>query len=98
MKRTVQIGRCKSCNETYKVLVVFVKGRVAKPPSVSTEKQTETVQPKIETGAELPHPFETQAADNSLLDNSSPDYSGLAEALFGPTTKEQRSESSQSSQ
>src|SRR5437867_12982203 len=32
LKRSVLVGRCKSCNETYKIVIVYVKaGRKQKP-------------------------------------------------------------------
>ena len=98
VKKTVQVGRCKSCNETYKVIVVYVKSRVTKPAILGTEKKQEMVQPKSETVAESPTAALPQPSDTGLFDNSSPDYSGLAEALFGPATEKQNSETGQSSQ
>ena len=98
VKKTVQVGRCKSCNETYKVIVVYVKSRGTKPATLGTETKQEIVQPKPETVAEPPTTILPQPADTGPFDNTSPDYSGLAEALFGPSTEKQNSESGQSSQ
>ena len=98
VKRTVQVGRCKSCSETYKVVVVFVRSRGSKPTILGAEKKQEIVLPKSETVAESPTAILPQPADTGLVDSTSPDYSGLAEALFGPTTEKRSSETGQSSQ
>ncbi len=99
VKRTVQVGRCKSCSETYKIIVVFVKtGRKAKVPSLSSETRSENKQEaKPEAALETLLSSRQLPSDTSLLGTASPDYSGLSEAVFGETHKEQGSESGQSS-
>ena len=99
VKRTVQVGRCKSCNETYKIIVVYVKtGRKTKVQSLTPETRSENKQEtKPEAAKETSLPSLQLPSDTSLSGTSSPDYSGLSEAVFGETPKEQGSESGQSS-
>ncbi|TMI47084.1 hypothetical protein E6H17_07240, partial [Candidatus Bathyarchaeota archaeon] len=46
LKRTVQVGRCKNCSESYKIIVLYVKtGRKAKPPAANTPQNETKSQP-----------------------------------------------------
>src|SRR5713101_9636962 len=67
LKRTVQVGRCKTCSESYKIIVVYVKaGRRAKS-SVATDSQKETKpQPTPERGL----PSWQLPSDTSLFNTS----------------------------
>src|SRR6266702_2232996 len=39
LKRTVQVGRCKTCSESYKIIVLYVKtGRKTKSPIVPSSQ------------------------------------------------------------
>ena len=95
LKRTVQAGRCKNCNETYKIIVVYVKtGRKNHPAKMPMENRSES---KLETKAE-PRPETTLPSwqlpsDTSLFSKTEETYPGLSEALFGETRKEQTSDS-----
>ena len=82
VKRTVQIGRCKSCNETYKIVVVYVKtGKKIRTTTAGSETQAEKkVEPLPESGL----PAWQIPSDSALFGTSSEPYSGLSEALFGP--------------
>gem|GEM_PF-2488638 len=85
VKRTVQVGRCKSCSETYKVIVVYVKtGRRTKPSDLTTEVRPESKQetkPEIAPDSSLPS--WQLPSDNSLFGSSTDSYSGLSDAIFG---------------
>jgi ribosomal protein L37AE/L43A len=98
LKRAAQVGRCKSCNETYKIVVVYVRaGRKQKPAVSSSDTRAETKpETKVETAPEaspsLPIP-----TDSSLFGTPSEKYSGLSEALFGDSHTEKSSETGSSS-
>jgi ribosomal protein S27E len=100
VKRTVQVGRCKSCSETYKIIVVFVKtSRKTRALSLSPEPRSEKKpETKPESASETLLPSLQTPSDTSMFGTASPDYSGLSDAVFGETPKEQSSESGQSSQ
>src|SRR5260370_4398553 len=50
LKRVVQVGRCKSCHESYKILIVYVKdGRNPKPTN-----KTESANTRASPDATLP--------------------------------------------
>src|SRR5215831_4397837 len=68
LKRTVQVGRCKSCSETYKIIIVYVKdAKRVKTPSVTSGTGTGA---KPETSPETALP-ELQAPSDSVLFGSS---------------------------
>ena len=99
LKRTVQVGRCKSCSETYKVIVVYVKTeKRAKPPSLPAEKSPETKH-EVKPGPvrESSLPSWQLPSDSSLFGSSSEPYAGLSEAVFGETHKDEPSEAGSSS-
>jgi ribosomal protein S27E len=99
LKRTVLVGRCKSCGETYKVVVVYVKtGRKAKPASLTTETRPETkLESKPETMPESSLPSWQLPSDSSLFGSTSEPSSGLSEAVFGETHKDEPSETGSTS-
>ena len=90
LKRIVQVGRCKSCSETYKVIVVYVKtGRRVKAPGSTAPGQPVTRQEiKPETAPETSLPSLQVPSDNSLFGATTDKYSGLSEAIFGENHKE----------
>jgi hypothetical protein len=93
LKRTVQVGRCKSCNETYKIIVVFVKtGRKPKSNSPSEPGSIPKQENKPETVVEPSLPSWQQPSDSSLFGSTTEPYSGLAEAVFGKTDKQETGE------
>src|SRR5690348_9730600 len=85
VKRTVQVGRCKNCSETYKVIVVYVKtGRRSKPPDLTAEVRSENKQEtKPEITPESSLPSWQLPSDSSLFGSSTDNYSGLSDAIFG---------------
>jgi ribosomal protein S27E len=99
VKRTVQVGRCKSCSETYKVIVVYVKtGRKTKPSNLTMEPRPEAkVESKPESVPESSLPSLQLPSDSSLFGSTSESYSGLSEAVFGETHKDKPSETGSSS-
>jgi ribosomal protein S27E len=93
LKRTVQVGRCKSCGETYKIIVIFVKtGRKPKSNAPSIPDSTSKQENKPEAVAEPSLPSWQQSSDSSLFGSTTEPYSGLAEAVFGKTDKQETSE------
>jgi ribosomal protein S27E len=99
LKRTVQVGRCKSCSETYKVVVVYVKtGRRTRPPSLATEARPETKQEnRPEPVPESSLPSWQLPSDSSLFGSTSEPYSGLSEAVFGENHKDDSGETGSTS-
>lgn len=96
LKRTVQIGRCKSCSESYKVVIVYVKNvKKTKPQAVTPSSQTEK---KLEPAPESALPALQIPSDSALFGSSSEPYAGLSEALFGPKADEKSEAGSGSSQ
>ena len=92
LKRVVQVGRCKSCSETYKIIVVYVKsGRRTKLPVPSSVSQPE----KSDTVPDLALPSWQLPSDSSLFGTS--DYSGLSDLGLGEGSSEKKSESGSSS-
>ncbi|TMI33636.1 hypothetical protein E6H28_01475 [Candidatus Bathyarchaeota archaeon] len=71
LKRIVQVGRCKSCHESYKIVIVYVKeGRKPKPsgktPSPSTEPSPDASLPSWQV-----------PSDSSLFGSSSAETSSI---------------------
>jgi ribosomal protein S27E len=99
LKRTVQVGRCKSCSETYKIVVVYVKtGRNAKPSSLTPEARPETkAESRPETLPETSLPSWQLPSDSSLFGSSSDSYSGLSEAVFGKKPSDESGETGSTS-
>lgn len=79
LKRTVQVGRCKTCSESYKIIVVYVKtGRRSKSPTIPIpEKET-----KPQPTAEPTLPSWQLPSDTSLFSTSTDGQSGLSDIGF----------------
>lgn len=94
LKRTVQVGRCKTCSESYKIIVVYVKtGRKTKPPTASTS-QTET---KPQTSPEPTLPSWQLPSDTSLFSNSTESSSAFSDIPFEYNNPEHTGESESTS-
>ena len=93
------MGRCKSCNETYKVIVVFVKtGKKNKLAELSTASPPENgPENKRENASETLPSWQTPS-DSSLFGSTSEPFPGLSEALFGRSGSEQSSQSGSGSE
>ena len=90
LKRTVQVGRCKSCSETYKIIIVYVKdSKRVKTPSVTSGTGTGA---KPESTPETALPEMQTPSDGALVGSSSEPYPGLSEALFGSKPEQKGSE------
>jgi ribosomal protein S27E len=90
LKRTVQVGRCKSCSESYKIVIVYVKdGKKAKPQTATPISQTES---KPEPAPESALPAWQSPSESATVGSSSEPYAGLSEALFGPKPDEKQTE------
>lgn len=95
LKRTVQVGRCKTCSESYKIIVVYVKtGRKTKPQTASTSR-TET-EPQTNPEPTLPSwqlPSDTSLFSTSTessspfsdipLEYNNPEHTGESESTSG---------------
>jgi hypothetical protein len=71
LKRVVQVGRCKSCHESYKIVIVYVKeGKKSKPaaktPIANTVRSPEGTLPSWQV-----------PSDSSLFGSSSSDTSSI---------------------
>jgi ribosomal protein L37AE/L43A len=89
LKRTVLVGRCKSCSETYKVLIVFVKTRrKSKPPAINAGAKKEA---KPEPSQESTLPSWKLPSDTSLFGSTNETYPGLPGAAFGENLSDQNS-------
>ena len=90
LKRTVQVGRCKRCSESYKIIVIYVKtGRRSKSPTVSIpEKET-----KPQPTAEPTLPSWQLPSDTSLFSTSTDSSSGLSDIGFEYSESERTGES-----
>ena len=79
LKRTVQVGRCKTCSESYKIIVLFVKtGRKTKSP-IMPSSQSET---KPQIAPEPTLPSWQLPSDTSLFNTSTESSTGLSDTGF----------------
>jgi ribosomal protein S27E len=94
LKRTVQVGRCKTCSESYKIIVVFVKtGRKAKSPT-GTDSQSGT---KPQPSPEPTLPSWQLPSDTSLFSTSTQNSSGFSDIGFEYNSSERSDESESTS-
>src|SRR5439155_10838275 len=71
LKRVVQTGRCKSCRESYKIVIVYVKeGKKLKP-------DTKTPTSDTATSPDAPLPSWQVPSDSSLFGSSSAETSSI---------------------
>jgi hypothetical protein len=86
LKRVVQTGRCKSCHESYRVVIVYVKeGKKSKP-----DAKPESV--KIESSSSSTLPSWQMPSDNSLFGPSPTETTSLPldyNSVFGQDSKDQ---------
>jgi hypothetical protein len=79
LKRVVQVGRCKTCSESYKIIILYVKtARKEKPSTLNIPTQIET---KPESTLESTLPSWQIPSDSSLF-GSSENYSGFSDTDF----------------
>lgn len=90
LKRTVQVGRCKSCSETYKIVIVYVKD--GKKEKTQTPAPVTQVEKKPEIAPEPSLSALQTPSDSALFGSSSEPYAGLSEALFGSRPNEKSGE------
>src|SRR5205807_1807743 len=94
LKRTVQVGRCKNCSESYKIIVVFIKtGRTATPP-VAKVSQNET---KSQATPDPTLPSWQLPSDTSLFSSSVENSSGFSDIGFEYSHSENSGESESTS-
>src|SRR5260370_40876290 len=79
LKRTVQVGRCKTCSESYKIIVVYVKtGRRATPLAATDSQKDSKPQPSPEPAL----PSWQFPSDTSLFSTSTENSSGFSDIGF----------------
>jgi hypothetical protein len=94
LKRTVQVGRCKTCSESYKIIVVYVKtGKRAKAPVATDSLKEEKPQPSLEPAL----PSWQLPSDASLFGTSTENSSGFSDIGFEYSDTEHTSESESTS-
>src|SRR6266852_9815883 len=80
LKRIVQAGRCKSCHESYKIVIVYVKE--GKKPKPATKTEPTNTAPSPDTTL----PSWQMPSDNSLFGSSSTETSPIfpdTSSIFG---------------
>ena len=94
LKRTVQVGRCKTCSESYKIIVVYVKtGKRAKTLAATDSQKEEKAQPSPEPAL----PTWQLPSDTSLFSTSTDSSSGLSDIGFEYSQSERTGESESTS-
>ena len=95
LKRTVQVGRCKTCSESYKIIVVYVKtgARRTKSPD-ATSSQNES---KPESNPESTLPSWQLPSDSSLFSTSAGNSSEFSDIGFEYRQPENTGESESTS-
>ena len=80
LKRVVQVGRCKSCRESYKIVIVYVKEGKKSKASPKTE------QPKVSISETSTLPSWQMPSDSSLFGSVPSDSASLfsdTSSIFG---------------
>jgi ribosomal protein S27E len=94
LKRTVQVGRCKTCSESYKIIVVYVKtGRKAKSLSTTISQNEAKPQPT----PELTLPSWQLPSDTSLFSTSIENSSEFSDTSLDYSNSERTGESESTS-
>lgn len=94
LKRVTQVGRCKSCNESYKVVIVYVKsGKAGKPLTTSVSTKSAAGQQPM---PEATLPSWQMPSDVSLFGSPGESYSGFSDSglNYGKTEGDEKSQSS----
>ncbi len=95
LKRTVQVGRCRTCSESYKIIVVYVKTgarRTKSPAATSTQNES-----KPESTPESTLPSWQLPSDSSLFSTSAGDPSEFSDIGFEYSQPENTGESESTS-
>src|SRR5712664_2528933 len=85
LKRVVQVGRCKTCHESYKIVIVYVKE--GKKPKSATKTEPANTAPSPDTTL----PSWQMPSDNSLFGSSSTETSPIfsdTNSIFGQDDKD----------
>lgn len=84
LKKTIQVGRCKSCHESYKIIILYVKEGKKPKASPKTEKMTNPI------GQESTLPSWQVPSDSSLFGSVPADSASLfsdTSSIFGQDEK-----------
>ncbi len=96
LKRVVQVGRCKSCSESYKIIILYVKtGK--KEKKISTMDLPPHNVSKPESGPESTLPSWQIPSDASLFGSSNQSQTGFSDTNFSYEHSEEGSESESTS-
>ncbi len=80
LKRVVQVGRCKTCSESYKIIILYVKtAKKEKHPKVNVPTHVEA---KPDTTPESTLPSWQIPSDASLFGSSNENYTGFSDTDF----------------
>jgi len=85
LKRVVQAGRCKSCHESYKIVIVYVKE--GKKPKSATKTDSANAAPTPDTTL----PSWQVPSDSSLFGSSSTETGSIfsdTSSIFGEDSKD----------
>jgi ribosomal protein S27E len=94
LKRTVQVGRCKTCSESYKIIVVYVKtGKRAKTLATADSRKEEKPHPSPEPAL----PTWQLPSDTSLFGTSTESSAGFSDIGFEYSESERTGESESTS-
>ncbi len=90
LKRTVEVGRCKNCQESYKIVVVYVKTGIKPKQKAKPATETRTTTP------ESTLPSWQMPSDSSLFGTSESSSSSFSKANFdwGTTSQDNKPETS----
>src|SRR3989440_6404474 len=91
LKRIVQAGRCKSCHESYKIVVAFVKEGKKPKPATKTESATTVASPDATL------PSWQVPSDSSLFGSSSTETNSIFSdtcSIFGQDDKNRETSTS----
>jgi len=95
LKRMVQVGRCKTCSESYKIIVVYVKtGKRAKTLAASDSQKDEKPQPSPEPAL----PTWQLPSDTSLFGTSTESSAGFSDVGFDYSQSDHTGESESTSE
>jgi hypothetical protein len=94
LKRMVQVGRCKTCSESYKIIVVYVKTRRKAKSPADTKAQSEA---KPQPVPEPTLPSWQLPSDTPLFSAPVEDSSGVSDIGFEYNGSEKTGESESTS-
>jgi ribosomal protein S27E len=95
LKRAVQVGRCKTCSESYKIIVVYVKTEKRAKTLLAADSQKEE---KPQSSPEPALPTWQLPSDTSLFGTSAESSAGLSDIGFENSDPDHTGESESTSE